>query len=175
VLWGNREAHMHMVLASNALPESGIPSVAPTHGESGPGDDGSARKLLSAVVWARTPHGTCSPTWNGIGSDKALIQSSSSLVIKPLEEDHTPGTVKPVQVALVEPVAYHFHLIARTPNDSTAMSLYEQPAEVTNKVTRLRSCPFVCPLQSAQRRRSTLRVCGSHRGYAQGQTKQELG
>jgi hypothetical protein len=28
------------------------------------------------------------------------------LVIKPLEEDHTPGTVKPFQVSLVEPVAY---------------------------------------------------------------------
>jgi len=27
------------------------------------------------------------------------------LVIKPLEEDHTPGTVKPFQVSLVEPVA----------------------------------------------------------------------
>jgi len=28
------------------------------------------------------------------------------LVIKPIEEDHTPGTVKPFQVSLVEPVAY---------------------------------------------------------------------
>jgi hypothetical protein len=28
------------------------------------------------------------------------------LVIKPLEEDHTPGTPKPFQVSLVEPVAY---------------------------------------------------------------------
>jgi hypothetical protein len=27
------------------------------------------------------------------------------LVIKPLEEDHTPATVKPFQVSLVEPVA----------------------------------------------------------------------
>jgi hypothetical protein len=25
---------------------------------------------------------------------------------KPLEEDHTPGTVEPFQVSLVEPVAY---------------------------------------------------------------------
>jgi hypothetical protein len=32
------------------------------------------------------------------------------LVTKPLEEDHTPGTVKPVQVSLVKPVAYHFQL-----------------------------------------------------------------
>jgi hypothetical protein len=32
------------------------------------------------------------------------------LVIKPLEEDSTPGTVKPVLVSLVEPVAYHFQL-----------------------------------------------------------------
>jgi hypothetical protein len=34
------------------------------------------------------------------------------LVIKPLEEDSTPGTVKPVLVSLVEPVAYHFQLSA---------------------------------------------------------------
>jgi integrase len=32
------------------------------------------------------------------------------LVIKPLEEDSTPGTVKPFQVSLVEPVAYQFQL-----------------------------------------------------------------
>ena len=32
------------------------------------------------------------------------------MVIKPLEEDSTPGTVKPFQVALVEPVAYQFQL-----------------------------------------------------------------
>jgi putative DNA-invertase from lambdoid prophage Rac len=33
------------------------------------------------------------------------------LVIKPLEEDSTPGTVKPFPVSLVEPVAYHFQLL----------------------------------------------------------------
>jgi hypothetical protein len=32
------------------------------------------------------------------------------LVIKPREEDLTPGTVKPAQVSLVEPVAYQFQL-----------------------------------------------------------------
>jgi hypothetical protein len=32
------------------------------------------------------------------------------LVIKPLEEDSTPVTVKPLRVALVEPVAYRFQL-----------------------------------------------------------------
>src|SRR5258708_26204660 len=32
------------------------------------------------------------------------------MVIKPLEEDSTPGTVKPFQVSLVEPVAYQFQL-----------------------------------------------------------------
>src|ERR1035441_3029082 len=36
--------------------------------------------------------------------------SSSLMVIKPLEEDSTPGTVKPFQVSLVEPVAYQFQL-----------------------------------------------------------------
>jgi len=30
------------------------------------------------------------------------------LVIKPLEEESTPGTVKPIPVSLVEPVAYQF-------------------------------------------------------------------
>ena len=34
------------------------------------------------------------------------------MVIKPLEEDHTPGTVKPFLVSLVEPVAYQFQLAA---------------------------------------------------------------
>jgi hypothetical protein len=32
------------------------------------------------------------------------------LVIKPREEDLTPGTVKPAQVSLVEPVAYQLQL-----------------------------------------------------------------
>ena len=32
------------------------------------------------------------------------------MVIKPLEEDSTPGTAKPFQVSLVEPVAYQFQL-----------------------------------------------------------------
>ena len=33
------------------------------------------------------------------------------MVIKPLEEDSTPGTAKPFQVSLVEPVAYQFQLL----------------------------------------------------------------
>ena len=37
------------------------------------------------------------------------------MVIKPLEEDSTPGTVKPVPVSLVEPVAYQFQLEWVTP------------------------------------------------------------
>src|SRR5262245_27194821 len=41
-------------------------------GKSAPTDGGSARKWLSVVAWARTPHDTCSPIWNGLGSDKAL-------------------------------------------------------------------------------------------------------
>src|SRR2546430_1737235 len=42
------------------------------------------------------------------------------MVIKPLEEDSTPGTAKPFQVSLVEPVAYHFQLWA--PTDQPAAS-----------------------------------------------------
>ena len=34
------------------------------------------------------------------------------MVTKPLEEDSTPGTVKPVPVSLVEPVAYQVQLDA---------------------------------------------------------------
>ena len=48
----------------------------------------------------------CSPTLNGIGSDKALTFILSLWFIKPLGEDSTPGTVKPLRVSLVEPVAY---------------------------------------------------------------------
>jgi hypothetical protein len=40
------------------------------------------------------------------------------LVIKPLEEEHTPATVKPVQVSLVEPVAYHFQFRTGSSNSS---------------------------------------------------------
>jgi hypothetical protein len=43
------------------------------------------------------------------------IDTSSSLVIKPLEEDLTPGTVKPVLVSLVEPVAYPIQLTGLRP------------------------------------------------------------
>src|SRR3989442_15999363 len=50
--------------------------------------------------------GTCSPTLNGIGFDKALTFILSLWFIKPLGEDSTPGTVKPLRVSLVEPVAY---------------------------------------------------------------------
>src|SRR5215472_14848745 len=37
------------------------------------------------------------------------------MVIKPLEGDSTPGTVKPVPVSLVEPVAYHIQLLYFSP------------------------------------------------------------
>src|SRR5204862_2203945 len=46
---------------------------------------GFGRKWLSADVWARTRRDTCSPIWNGIGSDKfltsnpLLVDSSSHL------------------------------------------------------------------------------------------------
>jgi hypothetical protein len=46
------------------------------------------------------------------------------LVIKPLEEDHTPGTVKPFQVSLVEPVACSLSQkasINQTKNDVNAL------------------------------------------------------
>jgi hypothetical protein len=35
------------------------------------------------------------------------------MVIKPLEEDSTPGTVKPVPVSVVEPVAYRIQLTGK--------------------------------------------------------------
>jgi len=59
-------------LASNALPESGIPFASPAHGKSIPDGAVSVRRLLSAAAWARTPHDICSPIWNGIGSAKDL-------------------------------------------------------------------------------------------------------
>jgi hypothetical protein len=53
------------------------------------------------------------------------------LVIKPLEEDSTPGTVKPVPVSLVEPVAYQVQL---SRSRRVIQSVIEQiPVE----------CPFV--------------------------------
>src|SRR5437870_6742205 len=46
--------------------------AAPAHGKSVPDVGVSDRRWLSAAVWARIQHGTCSPIWNGIGSGKAL-------------------------------------------------------------------------------------------------------
>ena len=57
----------------------------PAHGRSHPVADGSGRRWLFAVVWARTRRDTCSPISNGIGSDKfltsnpLLVDSSSHL------------------------------------------------------------------------------------------------
>src|SRR4051812_7386990 len=99
---------------SGVLPRSGILSAAPKHGILVPIADAFARILPCGAAWARTPHDTCSPTWSGIGSDKDPTLDPPSLVIKPREEDLTPGTVKPVQVSLVEPVAYQFQLTAAT-------------------------------------------------------------
>src|SRR3954447_25076577 len=93
---------------SGVLPRSGILSAAPKHGILVPIADAFARILPCGAAWARTPHDTCSPTWSGIGSDKDPTLDPPLLVIKPREEDLTPGTVKPVQVSLVEPVAYQF-------------------------------------------------------------------
>ena len=53
------------------------------------------------------PRGICSPILNGISFDK--FQTLHPLLvdfIKPLGEDSTPGTVKPLPVSLVQPVAY---------------------------------------------------------------------
>src|SRR5208282_1350399 len=51
-------------------PRSGILSVSPAHGKSVPVDGGYSRRSLSVAVWERTQHGTCSPTWSGLGFDK---------------------------------------------------------------------------------------------------------
>ena len=57
------------------------------------------------MLTTRTPRGTCSPISNGLGSDKHPTFILSCCFIKPLGEDSTPATVKPLRVALVEPVA----------------------------------------------------------------------
>src|SRR5690349_16207696 len=108
IFWGNSDAHMHMVRHQMTLDNLALLL---------PGQRVEDRTQLPAGLpensppWARKLRGTCSPISNGIGSGKVLpIESSSSLVIKPLEEDSTPGTVKPFQVSLVEPVAYHIQL-----------------------------------------------------------------
>src|SRR5262249_31273745 len=53
-------------------PRSGTPSAAPARGKPGPVVGGYSQRSLSAVVWARIPRGTCSPTWSGLGFDKHL-------------------------------------------------------------------------------------------------------
>src|SRR5260370_30552050 len=59
------------------------------------------------------------------------------MVIKPLEGDSTPGTVKPFQVSLVEPVAYQFQL----PGKSVLEVSY-----VGNRGTRLRATQDLDPI-----------------------------
>jgi len=100
-------------LASGVLPESDTPSAWPARERSRPIGSGYGQKSPSVVVWVRTLRDTCSPIWNGLGSDKRLTLHPLFVVfIKPLGEDSTlpktPGTVKPVLVSLVEPVACSF-------------------------------------------------------------------
>jgi len=59
------------------------------------------------------------------------IRSSSCWVIKPLEEDLTPGTVKPVLVALVEPVAYQIQLASYRIATVMVAGLAVPPTETT--------------------------------------------
>src|SRR5215469_1065374 len=63
------------------------------------------RRLGTNTTWY-----FCSPTWSGLGFDTILtfilFEDSSSH----LEEDPTLGTVKPLRVTLVEPVAYQSQL-----------------------------------------------------------------
>src|SRR3954447_4371232 len=120
---------------SGVLPRSGILSAAPKHGILVPIADAFARILPCGAAWARTPHDTCSPTWSGIGSDKDPTLDPPSLVIKPREEDLTPGTVKPVQVSLVEPVAYQFQLrlIARVIDWDKQKELFRTLQETREK------------------------------------------
>jgi hypothetical protein len=61
------------------------------------------------------------------------------LVIKPLEEDSTPGTVKPVPVSLVEPVAYPVQLLVTKIRYTTnpildAVSIYNVSAVIDRHI-----------------------------------------
>src|SRR5437762_11948921 len=58
--------------ASDGPQESGIPFAGPARGRSHPVAAVPAQKWPSEVFRARKLRGTCSPTWNGIGSGKAL-------------------------------------------------------------------------------------------------------
>src|SRR5579872_6900749 len=69
VLGWNRDTHVHMGPASDALPQSGLPSVSPTRGKLLPIAGVSSRRSLSGAVWERIPRDTCSPTWSGLGFD----------------------------------------------------------------------------------------------------------
>jgi len=60
------------------------------------------------------------------------------LVIKPLEEDSTPGTVKPFQVSLVEPVAYRFQLqVALKERDDDVERFLEQVKGLASPIPQL--------------------------------------
>ncbi len=109
----NRDAHVHMVRHQVSLQNLAFLLFRQRMENRAQLPADIARRSLSVAVWARILRDTCSPIWNGLGSDKRLTLTSS------LCRSHqatwggfyigkTPGTVKPFQVSLVEPVACSF-------------------------------------------------------------------
>src|SRR5262245_31040759 len=98
--FGGIVIHMCTWSGMRCLPEFDIPSAGPRHRTQDPIVDECFQKSPSAAAWAQTRHGTCSPTWSGLGFDTVLtfilLEDSSSH----LEEDPTLGTVKPLRVTL---------------------------------------------------------------------------
>ena len=110
MLGRNRDAHVHVVYHQMSLHDLAFLLFRQRVEDRTQLTPYASEDRFAPSFWARIRHGTCSPTWSGLGFDKRLTFDPPSLVIKPLVEDHTPVTVKPFQVALVEPVAYQFQL-----------------------------------------------------------------
>jgi hypothetical protein len=96
---GRRRIYVGPVLANEKFTIRARPATTP------PAETCRLTKITLVVGSIVRCCGSGSGLQTGLGFDKRLTFDPPSLVIKPLEEDHTPGTVKPFQVSLVEPVA----------------------------------------------------------------------
>src|SRR5215813_14666789 len=102
VLGWNRNTHVHMVRHPVPLDDLALLLPSQRMKDRTQLPTRLAENQFPAVVWVRTQRGTCSPISNGIGSDKSLtLHPLLADFTKPLGEDSTPGTVKPLRVSLV--------------------------------------------------------------------------
>jgi hypothetical protein len=77
----------------------------------------SLRGCAKGQILVKTEYSMMAQTMNAISTDPVVMKRLAKYLAQQcfrntfLEDLHTPGTVKPVQVSLAKPVAYQFQLI----------------------------------------------------------------